>query len=59
MSQDELREEVNKLRTLRTGSQSLGRALKQDAAEKKVKEVRASAGKPRLTESLDELLGGL
>lgn len=58
MSQDEIRDEVTKLRTLRTGSQSLGRALKQDAAERKVKEARAVSAPAKLV-SLDDLLGGL
>lgn len=45
MSQDEIREQVNKLRTLRTSPQALGKALREGAAREKAKppvEKRAS-----------------
>jgi len=56
MSQDEIREEVNKLRQLRTTAQSLGKALRQGAAVKKVKEESEVSGRK---ETLDDLLGDL
>jgi hypothetical protein len=59
MTSDELRAEVNQLRTLRTGSQSLGRALKQEAAVKKEKESRPTGGAGKSIVNLDELLGSL
>jgi len=37
MSQDELREEVNKLRAARVNAQSLGKMLRQEAAEERAK----------------------
>ena len=56
MTQDELREEVIKLRQLRTGSsQSLGKALRENASKEKVKESK----KPAKDVSLDDLLGSL
>lgn len=56
MTLDEIREEVNKLRTLRTGAQSLGKALRQGAAKAKAKSESGSAGK---AQGLDDILGAL
>jgi len=56
MSQDEIREEVNKLRQLRTSPQSLGKSLREGAAKKKVKEESEVTTRK---ESLDDVLGDL
>lgn len=55
MTTDEIREEVNKLRTLRTSPQSLGKSLRQGAAREKAKESKVV----EKAQSLDDVLGNL
>lgn len=55
MSQDEIRKQVNELRTLRTSPQALGRALREEAAVREAKSERAA--KPQA--SLDDMLKGM
>jgi len=53
MTPDEAREEINKLRSLRTNAHSLGKALREGAA------VKASKPATQKQETLDDLLGKL